>query len=132
QGGRFGNGFITAGAGAVLAPIPEAASSNPGMQTVMAAVVGGTISELSGGKFANGAITGAFQFAVGRGLANGRTSSDQRLDDALDNYGKSDSDYALAYEDTSAITKWSGAAAGADAAQYWADLQVQTGNPLYA
>jgi hypothetical protein len=69
QGGRFGNGFITAGAGAVLAPIPEAASSNPGMQTVMAAVVGGTISELSGGKFANGAVTGAFQFAVGRAIS---------------------------------------------------------------
>ena len=69
QGGRFGNGFVTAGASAVLAPIPEAAAEGAVGQTVIAAVIGGTISEMSGGKFANGAVTAAFQFAVGRGLA---------------------------------------------------------------
>jgi hypothetical protein len=69
QGGRFGNGFVTAGASAVLAPIPEAASSNSAAQTVVAAVISGTISEATGGKFANGAITGAFQFAMGLAVA---------------------------------------------------------------
>jgi len=29
------------------------------------------------------------------------------------------------------LAKWSGASSGAEAAQYWADLQVETGNPLY-
>jgi len=69
QGGRFGNGFVSAGASAVLSPIPEVAAEGAAGQTVIAAVIGGTVSELSGGKFANGAITAAFQFAVGRGLA---------------------------------------------------------------
>lgn len=66
QGGRFGNGFVTAGASAFLSPIPEAASSNPAGQTVVAAVISGTISRATGGKFANGAVTGAFQFATSR------------------------------------------------------------------
>jgi RHS repeat-associated protein len=35
-------------------------------------------------------------------------------------------------ERTSWIADWSGASAGARAAQYWADLHVQTGNPMYA
>ena len=77
QGGRFGNGFVSAGASAVLSPIPEAAAEGAVGQTVIAAVIGGTVSELSGGKFANGAITAAFQFAVGRGLANARASNHQ-------------------------------------------------------
>ena len=75
QGGRFGNAFITAGASTFLAPIPEAASSSPGMQTVVAAVVGGTISEIGGGKFANGAVTSAFQFALGRAIRGGHERS---------------------------------------------------------
>jgi hypothetical protein len=70
QGGRFGNGFVTAGANALLAPTVEAASSNPGTQTVIAAVVGGTVSRIGGGKFANGAVTGAFQFALGRAMSS--------------------------------------------------------------
>ena len=74
QGGRFGNGFVSAGASAVLSPIPEVAAEGAAGQTVIAAVIGGTVSELSGGKFANGAITAAFQFAVGRGLARNTKS----------------------------------------------------------
>jgi hypothetical protein len=70
QGGRFGNGFVTAGANALLAPTVDAASSNPGTQTVIAAVVGGTVSRIGGGKFANGAVTGAFQFALGRAMSS--------------------------------------------------------------
>ncbi|TXI73450.1 MAG: hypothetical protein E6Q43_05395 [Dokdonella sp.] len=74
QGGRFGNGFVSAGASAVLSPIPEVAAEGAAGQTVIAAVIGGTVSELSGGKFANGAIAAAFQFAVGRSIAARRTS----------------------------------------------------------
>ena len=65
QGGKFGHGFASAGfskaAGASIG------DWNSGLsvgdldigQTVVAAVVGGTASEISGGKFANGAVTGA-------------------------------------------------------------------------
>jgi hypothetical protein len=35
---------------------------------VIMAVIGGTMSEVAGGKFANGAITAAFAFAVGKGF----------------------------------------------------------------
>jgi hypothetical protein len=83
QGGRFGNGFVSAGASAVLAPIPEAASSNSAAQAVVAAVISGTISEATGGKFANGAITGAFQFAMGRAVASGGGAYDGKVGDDL-------------------------------------------------
>lgn len=70
QGGRFGNGFISAGASAFLSPIPEAATSNPAGQMVVTAVIGGTVSRIGGGKFANGAITASFQFAMGKAVAS--------------------------------------------------------------
>jgi hypothetical protein len=38
QGGRFGNGFVSAGASAFLSPIPELATSNAGGQMVIMAV----------------------------------------------------------------------------------------------
>lgn len=60
----------------MLSPIPEVAAENAVGQTVIAAVIGGTVSELSGGKFANGAITGAFQFAVGRALSGSGQGDD--------------------------------------------------------
>lgn len=39
--------------------------------TVQSAIVGGTISHLTGGKFANGARTGAFQFLFNKCLSSG-------------------------------------------------------------
>ncbi|HET9033057.1 MAG TPA: RHS repeat-associated core domain-containing protein [Dokdonella sp.] len=86
QGGRFGNGFVTAGASAFLSPIPEAASSNPAGQTVVAAVIGGTVSRATGGKFANGAITSAFQFAMGRAVARSDASNEGGADQGDDFY----------------------------------------------
>jgi len=67
QGGKFGHGFLSAGVTEALSPAIGAASSVGGAGgvvagTVASAVVGGTVSELSGGKFGNGAQTGAFQF----------------------------------------------------------------------
>ncbi len=38
------------------------ANTNQVVGTVVAAVVGGTISELTGGKFVNGGLTAAFQY----------------------------------------------------------------------
>lgn len=60
QGGDFKSGFWGSAASAFMAP---AISKTPTMggKIAMSAVVGGTVSELSGGKFANGAVTAAFQ-----------------------------------------------------------------------
>jgi len=59
-GGKFGHGFISAGGGAALSPMY---SKRPLIAGIQASTVGGTLSEITGGKFANGAITSAFEFA---------------------------------------------------------------------
>lgn len=65
SGGKFGNGFASAGftqlAGqmGVLPDIGDSAQNRVD-NAIAAAVVGGTASVLSGGKFANGAATGMF------------------------------------------------------------------------
>ncbi len=67
QGGKFGHGFISAGVvksfAAALAKIDTNWKVNGKdiPQAMAAAVLGGTVSKASGGKFSNGAITGAFQ-----------------------------------------------------------------------
>jgi len=60
-GGDCGRGAMTAGLGKLInAYLPEV--GNPLVGAVRAAIVGGTLSTLGGGKFANGAQTGAFQY----------------------------------------------------------------------
>ncbi len=67
QGGKFGDGFASAGVTQALSPaIGKVNSSNKGFspqRVVVAAMVGGTASAVSGGKFANGAVTAAFSRA---------------------------------------------------------------------
>jgi RHS repeat-associated protein len=90
QGGNFGHGFWAAGFAAMAKPmlndIGGDNSANSAIargdvaalsefkihRVVGAAVVGGTASVLSGGKFANGAVTGAFTQ-----LYNGEVTSEQ-------------------------------------------------------
>lgn len=69
-GGEFRHGFYSSFAGSVAGSItPSLGMGTPGdgdfgkttLRTAFAAVVGGTTSELGGGKFANGARTAAFQ-----------------------------------------------------------------------
>lgn len=64
SGGKFGNGFLSAGvAEAVSGRIAGIDAKNLGVsaeRVLAAALVGGTTSALTGGKFANGAITSAF------------------------------------------------------------------------
>jgi len=65
QGGKFGHGFVSAGftkgamGGAGFDYSNGDATAVAG-RTAIAAVIGGTASEISGGKFANGARTAAF------------------------------------------------------------------------
>jgi len=66
QGGEFRHGFISAGLTKGLTPAfsdvkyLKVGDNISIAQAAIAAVVGGTISEVTGGKFANGAVTAAF------------------------------------------------------------------------
>ena len=66
-GGKFGHGFFSAGVtkaagGAMLSGGSDLSTQEVIGGTISSAVIGGTASVISGGKFANGAQTGAFQF----------------------------------------------------------------------
>jgi RHS repeat-associated protein len=70
EGGKFGNGFLSAGFAEAASPgIDRIDPENPVGQSVSAervvaaSIVGGTANVLGGGKFANGAVTGAFSRA---------------------------------------------------------------------
>lgn len=67
SGGEFGAGFA---AGVVSAGTSGYIPEDPIFGTVVSAVVGGTTAEIAGGKFANGAVTGAFSYALRSGMAN--------------------------------------------------------------
>ena len=62
SGGDFFIGFMGSVATAGLAPVVDEMGKVAGF--VVSAAIGGTISEAGGGKFANGAITGAFNFML--------------------------------------------------------------------
>ncbi|GAA0856631.1 hypothetical protein GCM10009114_19350 [Aliiglaciecola litoralis] len=67
SGGKFGHGFFSAGVtkgigGAYLPSGSNLSSGEIAKGTVVSAVIGGTASVISGGKFANGARTAAYQF----------------------------------------------------------------------
>ncbi|CAM3722259.1 hypothetical protein RHSA111115_03670 [Rheinheimera salexigens] len=67
QGGNFGHGFFSAGVtkgagGAWLPGGGDLGAGDVAYGTVVSAVIGGTASVISGGKFANGAQTAAFQY----------------------------------------------------------------------
>ncbi len=63
QGGNFIRGFMSSFASTYLQPLGRmfAKGSYYG-RAVFSALTGGTVSLISGGKFANGAVTSAFQF----------------------------------------------------------------------
>ncbi|MEM9101596.1 MAG: RHS repeat-associated core domain-containing protein [Pseudomonadota bacterium] len=124
QGGKFGHGFVAAGfTAAMKSQINKIGGGDTATslqqleegrlaRVAAAAVVGGTASVMSGGKFANGAVTGAFTQ-----LFNGEQSL------------KADVQRRQEAERT-----WSsylpGTEAGDRAAQYWADIAVNSDHPL--
>ena len=67
QGGKFCHGFYAAGLSAAAGDNPlgiEGSNTDfaaVAERTMVASVIGGTASAIGGGKFANGAVTGAFQ-----------------------------------------------------------------------
>jgi RHS repeat-associated protein len=60
EGGNFWTGFVAAAATKVTSFGPS--FDNFGADTARAAIVGGTVARLSGDKFENGALTGAFSY----------------------------------------------------------------------
>ena len=74
SGGSFKHGFLGAGAGQLGAPAINSLTS-VGARVAAAAVVGGTASKLGGGKFANGAVAGAFARLYGESAATRRRGS---------------------------------------------------------
>ena len=82
QGGKFGHGFLSAGIGSAAPALPglrQLASTGIGGRALVSAVTAGTVSEITGGKFANGAVTAAFLSLVSSAAQaarlNGRNSS---------------------------------------------------------
>ncbi|MGD8177433.1 hypothetical protein, partial [Marinimicrobium sp. ARAG 43.8] len=66
RGGRFGHGFVSAGAGALTSGYVQGIE-NAGVELIASTVIAGSISEATGGKFANGAAYAAFSWAVSQG-----------------------------------------------------------------
>ena len=68
QGGKFGDGFIAASVMQTLSlggAMKKIGASGPGIgnriySATASAVIGGTVSELTGGKFKNGAVSAAW------------------------------------------------------------------------
>jgi len=83
QGGSFRSGFISAGVTKGFTNIElSAEGGNVVGGTITSALIGGTASALSGGKFANGASTAAFQFlfnafTTAKKLADSNLSAEQ-------------------------------------------------------
>jgi RHS repeat-associated protein len=84
NGGSFGNGFLAAGlTTAFMSQVGYI--NNDFVRTAVGAIVGGSISKATGGKFANGAISGAIQGAMAkarpnvRGKVGGRGPTDPKV-----------------------------------------------------
>lgn len=102
SGADFDDSFyasaITAAASAATAGATQ--NAHPAVGYTISAAIGGTASELSGGKFINGAVSGAFAYGLTRSL------EDQSTDDPLE------SDFAAA--EMQEVTETSPYAAGGE------------------
>ena len=84
-GGSFRQGFLSAGFTQFAAPgidgiLPGNTDfTTAASRTAAAAVVGGTASELGGGKFANGAVTGAFSRLFNDELQRDQSITEEQL-----------------------------------------------------
>ena len=94
QGGKFGHGFVSAGLTKAFTTYANFDYSDGSAEavigrTTIAAIVGGTISELTGGKFANGATTAAIAhlFNKERTEAQKRATRKHRMESIKALYG---------------------------------------------
>lgn len=91
----FGHGFASAGITEAFSGKINNTQSVPG-KIIAAAIVGGTASVASGGKFGNGAITAAFSSAFGSAMS--RRAQSQAMEERMAAAASFDADSALAYE----------------------------------
>ena len=99
QGGKFGHGFVAAGLSAIGGQAIKGAEGlkGTGQQFLANITLGGTISKMTGGKFANGAQGAAFAMvvqAVGVGMGD---SSPQSASGSgkVERYGDDEPDYTF-------------------------------------
>jgi hypothetical protein len=62
RGGDFVSGFLSAGVAEASLPLRESMNLGVGGNLVATTIIGGSVSEISGGNFANGAATAAFGY----------------------------------------------------------------------
>ncbi|SMN14160.1 hypothetical protein BHECKSOX2_1557 [Bathymodiolus heckerae thiotrophic gill symbiont] len=73
MGGSFGAGFLAGSVGSYLGSSGNAVNTSELVaNTITDAVVGGTVSVIGGGKFANGAQTGAFRYLFNESMHAGK------------------------------------------------------------
>ncbi len=86
EGGRFESGFAASAASELIgssgrydraAEAIDVAATNVAYQAASSALVGGTLSELTGGKFEGGAISAAFGSLFNRALHDATTAADK-------------------------------------------------------
>ena len=145
QGGRFGQGVLSAGVSAFFSPkVGELGS--PGAGVAASAILGGTAAEVGGGKFSNGAQTAAMQYGLGEiahivenrvQAQSGQTVVEVRYNDLAGGYKHAYIVVTLpdgqewfirgqpSYQ-TGGVTAVSGASVGASEGQ-WGDLVVVGG-----
>lgn len=84
MGGSFKDGFLSGGFTSLASPVIGTVPGGRTAQVVAAAVVGGTAAELGGGKFANGAATGAFSYLYNAAAHEGDARS--RIAEVAESY----------------------------------------------
>jgi len=77
--GKFGHGFVSAGAGASAGGLFKTGGGIGAItgKTVIRSVIGGTISKITGGKFANGAAYAAFASLMSEGAQAAKNNASE-------------------------------------------------------
>jgi hypothetical protein len=90
MGGSFGAGFLAGSVGSYFGSSGKSSKANEMIgNTAIEAVIGGTISMIGGGKFANGAQTGAFRYLFNDNMHRSLMFSElawERQASVFDNY----------------------------------------------
>jgi len=129
QGGRFSDGFWSGAVSTAGETFTTKINSKP-LQVASSAAVGGTTSTITGGKFANGAVSGAFVMMFNQQMheGSGGTSTSIMGDDAIDgmaDYGSKLTDaYTSGYEIGENINSKEYYKAGAGVAKFGVSVTV--------
>lgn len=79
QGGKFGHGFASSGIAKAITFGGNSIGTGAEVQFITAAIAGGTVSEITGGKFANGAATSALAYLVNELSTEARQKNAQKV-----------------------------------------------------